>query len=167
MAKAKPSVAKLKKTADKYFSIYVRTRDSDRYGNAECISCGVKKPWKQQQAGHFVRRSVNALRYDDENVNAQCLTAESKLRRFNGTNASIADIKVGDTLWAFNEQTFDLEGAIVEKAESFVPKELYEVVLEDGSKFYATGDHRVVSNGKWVYIKDMLHNVSTHDILEL
>lgn len=71
MAKVK-TVAKLKKDADKWFSLYVRHRDS-KDGLAECITCGVSKPVKEMQAGHFVRRSVNLLRYNDQNVNAQCV----------------------------------------------------------------------------------------------
>lgn len=69
---AKQGVAQLKKKADKYFSLYVRYRDS-KDGLAECITCGVKKPIKEMQAGHFVRRSINLLRYNDQNVNAQCV----------------------------------------------------------------------------------------------
>lgn len=69
---AKHGVAQLKKKADKYFSLYVRYRDS-KDGLAECITCGVKKPIKEMQAGHFVRRSINLLRYNDQNVNAQCV----------------------------------------------------------------------------------------------
>lgn len=68
-------VADLKKEADKWFSKYVRYRDSERVGDeyiAECITCGTKKPIKQLQAGHFVSRRVSTLRYDDLNVNAQC-----------------------------------------------------------------------------------------------
>lgn len=65
------SVSQLKKEADKWFSLYVRHRDS-KNGLAECITCGVLKPIKQMQAGHFVSRRVNLLRYEEENVNAQC-----------------------------------------------------------------------------------------------
>lgn len=71
--KVKPKgVAQLKKLADKAFSQAVRLRDSDKNGLAECITCGVKKHWKTFHAGHFVKRSVSLLRYDEENVNAQC-----------------------------------------------------------------------------------------------
>lgn len=72
MAKTNPGVATLKKKADKIFSEYIRKRDSDGDGYAECITCGTKKPWKQIQAGHFVSRRVNQLRYNEQNVNAQC-----------------------------------------------------------------------------------------------
>lgn len=68
-------VKKLKEKADKYFSQYVRYRDGEfKRGEwlVPCITCGVEKPLKQMQAGHFVSRRVNALRFDEENVNAQC-----------------------------------------------------------------------------------------------
>lgn len=71
MTKVK-TVAKLKKEADKWWSLYIRTRDS-KDGLAECITCGVSKPIKQMQNGHFIRRSVNLLRYDEQNCNAQCV----------------------------------------------------------------------------------------------
>ena len=73
MKPKRKSVSQLKKLADQKFSQAVRLRDSDKYGNAPCITCGVVKPWKQMQAGHFVSRKVSLLRYDDENVNAQCV----------------------------------------------------------------------------------------------
>lgn len=71
----KVGVASLKKKADKYFSLYVRYRDGEfKRGEywTECITCGVEKPLKAMQAGHFVSRKVSSLRYDEENVNAQC-----------------------------------------------------------------------------------------------
>ena len=70
--KSSKSVTQLKKEADKYFSKYIRYRDSEG-GLSECITCSIKLPPKQMQAGHFVSRGKNILRYDDENVNAQCL----------------------------------------------------------------------------------------------
>jgi len=121
MAKAKPSVAKLKKTADKYFSIYVRTRDSDRYGNAECISCGVKKPWKQQQAGHFVRRSVNALRYDDENVNAQCVGCNMFKAGEQYLYSKALDMKYGDgTAEKLHNRRFETHKLTIQELEDII-----------------------------------------------
>ena len=69
-------IAKLKKEADKWFSLYIRYRDSKLMNGefyTECITCGVWKPLKNMQAGHFVSRSCNLLRYDDLNVHAQCV----------------------------------------------------------------------------------------------
>lgn len=69
----KQTVASLKKKADKVFSLYVRKRDSEN-GYAECFTCGVQKTIPEMQAGHFVSRAVNKLRYDELNVHAQCYT---------------------------------------------------------------------------------------------
>ena len=71
----RPTVSKLKARADAEFSKYVRYRDAsykrgDWYAN--CVTCGVEKPVKQLQAGHFVSRRVNALRFEETNVHAQC-----------------------------------------------------------------------------------------------
>ena len=69
------AVKDLKKKADTWFSKYVRYRDSElRNGEwiAECITCGVEKPVKQMQAGHFVSRGNKVTRFSDENVNLQC-----------------------------------------------------------------------------------------------
>lgn len=69
-----PTVAKLKRQADMWFSQYVRLRDSDEDGMVVCITCPIRKPWKFMQAGHFVSRAVNILRYNEENVSGQCST---------------------------------------------------------------------------------------------
>ena len=69
------SVAQLKKLADKYFSQMIRYRDGERRTDgwwSECITCSEWKPLKQMQAGHFVSRKVNSLRFDETNVNSQC-----------------------------------------------------------------------------------------------
>lgn len=76
-ATSKRPIPKLKAEADKYFSQYIRYRDG-RYTHArgwetECITCGRWLPLKQMQAGHFVTRAVNDLRFDEQNVNGQCL----------------------------------------------------------------------------------------------
>ena len=65
-------LTKLKAKADKIFSQYVRVRDSDTSGYGNCITCNKYDHWKNMQNGHFVSRSCNLLRYDDENCNMQC-----------------------------------------------------------------------------------------------
>jgi hypothetical protein len=67
------TVAKLKKQADKVFSQYIRQRDSNKEGYGRCITCDKLCHWKEAQAGHFVSRRVNKLRFDEENVNLQCV----------------------------------------------------------------------------------------------
>lgn len=69
-------LTKLKKKADTVWSKYIRYRDGERKVDGwytDCITCGVSKPVKQMQCGHFVSRSCNKLRYDELNTNAQCV----------------------------------------------------------------------------------------------
>lgn len=47
-------------------------RDSDKNGIGKCITCDKRAHWATMQNGHFVKRSVSLLRYDDENCNLQC-----------------------------------------------------------------------------------------------
>lgn len=65
-------IPKLRKKADMLFSKAVRLRDSDMNGISTCITCGVKKHYKDMHAGHFQGRRFPATRWDWENVNAQC-----------------------------------------------------------------------------------------------
>jgi len=62
------------KKADKYFSEYIRLRDSDQNCNAICITCRKVGHISEMDAGHFIDRSHKATRYDERNVNAQCRT---------------------------------------------------------------------------------------------
>lgn len=58
---------------DRVFSEYIRLRDADQYGMIRCISCGKRVKWNQADAGHYVSRRHLALRFDENNVNAQCV----------------------------------------------------------------------------------------------
>ena len=68
-----------KKKADTYFSEFIRLRDSVN-GFAKCCTCG--KMVTEFDAGHFLSRRFEATRYDEKNVNAQCL----KCNRFENGN---------------------------------------------------------------------------------
>lgn len=142
------------------FSKYVRfIRDK-----GVCYTCGVKKDPKDMDAGHY--KHSDCLDFDEMNVHCQCLTKESNILMFNGTHKSIKDIKINDKIWGFDENTFEKKLSIVKDIENFIPDELYEVELENGNKFYATSDHKVVANYKWITISDMLHNVVAYDIMQ-
>lgn len=69
---------------DKVFSIYIRLRDSKEFGfrAARCISCGEVKPFDMFDAGHFVSRNCMPLRFDEDNVHAEC----SSCNRFQGSH---------------------------------------------------------------------------------
>jgi hypothetical protein len=67
------TVSQLKKEADSVFSRYIRISSSDSAGFATCATCGLSKPWKEQQAGHYISRGNNTLRYNEQNVHVQCV----------------------------------------------------------------------------------------------
>lgn len=60
--------------ADRAFSLFIRTRDSQSYdGKAfKCISCGRELPIDQADCGHYVNRSHMSLRFSEQNCHAQC-----------------------------------------------------------------------------------------------
>ena len=58
------SISKLKKDADKIFSLWIRARDK------RCVTCGSTK---NLQNGHYISRSHSSTRYLEKNNNCQCL----------------------------------------------------------------------------------------------
>lgn len=66
--KKKPTQAKLKKLLDSVFSQYIRMKYPER-----CYTCGVQKPRKELQNGHFVSRQYLATRFDENNCRPQCV----------------------------------------------------------------------------------------------
>ena len=67
------TISKLKKKLDVLFSQYIRRRNADHLGRVKCFTCGVEKHWKEQQAGHFQSRSHHSTRWDEVNVQIQCV----------------------------------------------------------------------------------------------
>ena len=61
--------------ADNIFSRYIRTKYSDNLGLVSCVTCPIKKPIKEMQAGHYISRDIKNglfLRYSELNVHPQC-----------------------------------------------------------------------------------------------
>ena len=68
------SISKLKKELDKWFSLYIRLRDSTDEGMIQCHTCGCVKHYKKgMQNGHFQSRSFLATRFNEENCQPQCV----------------------------------------------------------------------------------------------
>lgn len=68
----KPSRKTLVKKLDTIFSIYIRRKNSINE-IAQCITCGKKDHWKKMQNGHFMSRKHYATRWDEDNVEVQCM----------------------------------------------------------------------------------------------
>ena len=71
--KKKPSRSKLVKKLDAIFSQYIRLREADNKGFVTCFTCGKNSHYKTQQAGHFQSRRHYATRWDERNVQVQCV----------------------------------------------------------------------------------------------
>lgn len=72
MRKSKTKSAAMRR-ADKYFSMFVRLRDSDENGTGACACCGKLVYWRNGHAGHFVLRGRHSTRFDERNVNLSCV----------------------------------------------------------------------------------------------
>jgi hypothetical protein len=68
----KPLRKNLIKELDTIFSQYIRLRYS-KNEIAECVTCGKQDHWKKLQAGHFMSRSNYSTRWDENNVQVQCV----------------------------------------------------------------------------------------------
>jgi len=60
------------KKLDAIFSIYIRRRYA-KNNIAECVTCGKQDHWKNLQAGHFMSRKHYSTRWDEDNVEVQCM----------------------------------------------------------------------------------------------
>ncbi len=66
------TISQLKKEADKWFSQYIRLRDSDKNGYCRCCTCPKIEKWKYMDAGHWITRNVLSTRYEETNVHGTC-----------------------------------------------------------------------------------------------
>ena len=68
----KENRSKVVATLDGWFSQWVRSKDADHAGRVACFTCGIVKPWKELDAGHFQTRVKYSTRWDEMNVKPQC-----------------------------------------------------------------------------------------------
>jgi len=71
-ASVKDQRNKAKAAAWKWFSMFIRLRDSDAYGRAQCVTCQRSDHWRTMDAGHFITRAKEATLFDERNVSCQC-----------------------------------------------------------------------------------------------
>ena len=67
------TISKLKKELDKWFSLFIRLRESEE-GLVQCFTCNKVSHYKSgMQNGHFQSRKHLATRWDEENCQVQCV----------------------------------------------------------------------------------------------
>lgn len=87
-----------KKILWRWFSQYIRLRDSDENGICTCITCGRKHRWNggQIDAGHYIPKNKgNAIYFDEQDVNAQCKYCNKYLHGNIGSYIIAIDKKYG------------------------------------------------------------------------
>ena len=103
------SISQLKKLADGIFSKWIRDRDK------RCVTCGLAT---NLQCGHFISRSINVLRFDERNCNAQCVSCNvfrngnmpqyaAFMRRKHGPDIIEILLKEKQTLHQFKRQELE------------------------------------------------------------
>lgn len=66
------------KDADKWFSIFIRLRDSGKEELTQCPTCHNYFHWKQMQNSHFIPRKHNSTRFSESNCISQCYWCNNK-----------------------------------------------------------------------------------------
>ena len=64
----------LEKRLDNIFSQYIRLRNANAQGIAECYTCGKRDDYKRLQNGHFQSRKHYGTRWDETNCQVQCVS---------------------------------------------------------------------------------------------
>lgn len=135
---AKKSAQQLVGEADKWFSKYVRLRDSELVDGqwvATCICCTkqmvvyAEGKWKQGcDAGHYKSRGFHNIRYDEENVSAQnsyCNAWKDKDDMLTGYKAGL-QVKYGDNVPAKLDKL-----SKAPDARKILPKQELLQIIED------------------------------------
>ncbi len=66
------TIGELIEKFDGIFSEWTRLRFADWKGDVHCYTCTAILPWRHMDAGHFIRRAIQLLRFDPDNVRPQC-----------------------------------------------------------------------------------------------
>ena len=62
----------LEKSLDRYFSLYIRLRDTDENGYFKCPTCGRVLPFEKADCSHYWSRSHKSTRWYEDNCCAEC-----------------------------------------------------------------------------------------------
>ena len=77
--KKRKTIAKLVNECAEILQRIVRIKAS-KNGYANCVTCGVNKPWQELQGGHFISRVKTAHKLLEENIHPQCGKCNGYLR---------------------------------------------------------------------------------------
>ena len=90
------SLSSLEKTADKWFSLYIRLRTADENGMVKCVTCGKVAHYKEMDCGHFVTRNHKATRYREDNCHVQDTSCNQFKKGEQYLHGQYIDLKYGE-----------------------------------------------------------------------
>ena len=76
----------------------VRLKAADKNGYASCVTCGVRKHWKELQGGHFIERRKTSTMLLEENIHPQC------------PGCNLYRMKLSSTVLAYRRYMADMYG---------------------------------------------------------
>ena len=112
------SVSYYKKKLDKVFSDFIRARDGYK-----CFTCGKVGDKTNIQNGHYVSRSVNNLRFQEKNTNAQCVGCNIFKR-------GAMDEYARNLITKYGPEILDWLAAEKKKRKEFTRQELIESIKD-------------------------------------
>ena len=115
------SIRSLKKKAWTEFSKYIRLKNADRDGYVQCYTCGIKKNWKNMEAGHGIGGRTNSILFDESIVRPQC----RQCNIFKHGNYEIFHLRLIDEKGA---EWFEKKVNQKFVSKSFTPQELEEII---------------------------------------
>ena len=119
----------LRKLAWELQSEYIR-----RSANGVCFTCGDKRPWRQQQAGHYIHK--DCLDYDIINISCQCVRCNHWLSGNSGIYAERLIAEYGEAVVA------ELR-VRSQKVKKFTQTELETIILHYKSKIKELNEQEV------------------------
>jgi DNA repair photolyase len=82
-----------------------------------------------------------------------CLSGDTPILMANGTARALADVRVGDSIYGTVRDEFYHRYAITEVlAHWSTVKSAYRIILEDGTRLVASGDHRFLTERGWKHV---------------
>jgi len=118
-----PSTKTLHKKAWKLFSEYVR-----RSERGFCFTCGLKRHWKEQHAGHYIHK--DCLDFDPINIHCQCVRCNMYLSGNLGVYAERLISEYGEASVAeLRVRSEQIKKFTIQELEDIINK--YKVLLQD------------------------------------
>tara|TARA_R110002072_G_scaffold69057_3_gene167621 strand:+ start:382 stop:777 length:396 start_codon:yes stop_codon:yes gene_type:complete len=91
------TLSKLKKELDKWFSLYIRLRYASVDGIIKCFTCDKVSHYKKgMHAGHFMSRRFLSTRWNEDNVQNQCVKCNIFDSGQQYAFGKLLDVRVGD-----------------------------------------------------------------------